>query len=209
MSDVDRLFGDYVAEHRSGGTADPSVFLQRVSPGERSELAALIDRYLSRAPRRRFDPAAFRGSAAEQLVGDLERALGGQSGMWPTLLPELRHRAGVRRGELVARLSAALGVSGREQKVAEYYHQMEQGLLPPAGVSDRVLSALGEIVGSSLEALRTAGEELTPFAGQARPLRTFARRAEAGAPPELAPSAAAAAAAEAEADEVDRLFRGG
>lgn len=207
MSDVDRLFREYVSEHRSGGTADPATFLERLPSGDRPELIALIDTYLSRAPRRRFDPAAFRSSSAEGIVGDLERALGGQSGLWPALLPELRHRAGVRRGELVQRLSAALGVAGHEQKVGEYYHQMEQGLLPPAGVSDRVLRALVEIVGSSVEALRAAGEALAPFGGETPPARAFARRAEGAPPAGLASPETAETAGER--DEVDRLFLGG
>ena len=41
------------------------------------------------------------------------------------------------------RLAERLGVTSREAKVERYYHEMEQGLLPPAGVSDRVLDALG------------------------------------------------------------------
>ena len=41
-------------------------------------------------------------------------------------------------------LAGELGVGGaRGRKVAGYYHAMEQGTLPAAGVSDRVLEALG------------------------------------------------------------------
>ena len=49
------------------------------------------------------------------------------------MLPRLRDRAGLKRSTLVERLAAALGVSDRQDKVAGYYHEMEQGLLPAAG----------------------------------------------------------------------------
>ena len=95
----------------------------------------------------------------------------------------------------------------REDKVAGYYHQMEQGLLPAAGVSDRVLEALGRIVGETAQALREAGSALRPPSEgpAAAPAAAFARRAYA----EAAPPPEAPAAQEAEWDEVDELFRGG
>jgi hypothetical protein len=207
MTDLDRLFGEYVAEHQAGGEADPGDYLSRVAAADRAELAALIDAYLARAPREAFDPAAFRGSRAERTVDELERAIAGQAGLWPALLPRLRDRAGLKRSWLVERLAAALGVQDREDKVAGYYHQMEQGLLPAAGVSDRVLDALGRIVGETAEVLREAGGALRPPSEgpSAAPAAAFARRAYA----EAAAPAQAPAAEVGEWDEVDELFRGG
>jgi hypothetical protein len=207
VTDLDRLFGEYVAEHQAGGEADPRAYLSRVSAAERAELAALIDTYLARAPRQAFDPAAFRGSSAERTVDELERATAGQAGLWPALLPRLRDRAGLKRSRLVERLAAALSVQDREGKVADYYHQMEQGLLPAAGVSDRVLEALGRIVGETAQALREAGGALRPASEgpSAAPTAAFARRAHAEAPP----PAQAPIAEVGEWDEIDELFRGG
>ena len=207
MSDVDRLLAEYVAEHRAGGEADPREFLSRASPAERPELAALIDAYLARAPRQQFDEAAFRGSSAERTVDELEHAIAGQAGLWPALLPRLRDRAGLKRSELVERLAAALGVSDRKDKVAGYYHEMEQGLLPAAGVSDLVLDALGRIVGETTKALRDAGRALTPSGeGPAAPAAAFARRAYAE--PAGASSPGTQPSPSGEWDEVDQLFRG-
>lgn len=207
MSDVERLLADYIAEHRAGGEADPREHLTRASPADRRELAALIDAYLARAPRQAFDEAGFRGSSAERTVDELERAVAGQAGLWPALLPRLRDQAGVKRSELVERLAATLGVSDRQDKVAGYYHAMEQGLLPAQGVSDRVLRALGQIIGESAQALRQAGRALTPPAeGRAVTAAAFARRAYAA--PAEAPPAGAQPPADAEWDEVDELFRG-
>lgn len=207
MSDVDRLLAEYVAEHRTGAAANPTEFLARVEGIERDELAALIDGYLSRAPRQRVDPAAARDPRAQRIVDELERSLGGRAGLWPALLPELRHRAGLKRAELVARLADRLGVVDHEPKVATYYHQMEQGLLPARGVSSRVLAAISEIVGEPVESLRQAGEALSPFAGEAQAAAAFTRLASTESPPEFA--SPGTPAADAEWDEVDDLFRGG
>lgn len=208
MSDVDRLFVEYVAEHRSGGEADPRAYLSRASPAAQRELAALIDAYLARAPRQRLDPSTFRNSSAERTVDDLERAFAGDSGLWPAILPRLRDRAGIKRSELVRRLATVLGVSNQSDKVAAYYHQMEQGSLPATGVSDQVLDALAGIVGETRHALRDAGQALVSPSrgGPSRGGPVFARKAYAEA---AAAAPAEAAPPEAEWDAVDRLFRGG
>ena len=52
MSSVQRLLSAFIEEHRAGGDADPSAYLERVPYRERLALAALIDAYLARAPRR-------------------------------------------------------------------------------------------------------------------------------------------------------------
>jgi hypothetical protein len=208
MTDVTRLLADYIAEHRAGGEADPREYLSRASPTDRTELAALIDTYLANAPRRPLDQTRFRGSTAERTVDELERAIAGQAGLWPAVLPRLRNQAGLKRSTLVERLAAVLGVKDRQEKVADYYHEMEQGRLPAQGVSDRVLEALGQLVGEPAQALRQAGRALTPPGGgpATAPAAAFARRAygEPGAPKSVP-----AAAPEAGWDEVDELFRGG
>jgi hypothetical protein len=207
MIDVERLLADYIAEHSAGGEADPREYLSRASPSDQRELAALIDAYLARAPRQEFDEATFRGSSAERTVDELERAIAGQAGLWPALLPRLRDRAGLKRSELIERLAAALGVSDRKDKVAGYYHEMEQGLLPAQGVSDRVLDALGQLIGETRTALREAGRALTPPSeGRLAAPAAFARRASAE--PAEAPAPGAQQPPAAEGDEVDELFRG-
>ncbi len=210
MTDVERLFDEYIAEHKAGGRADPREFLRQLEGTDRTELQALIDAYLRQAPRQDWDPAGYRGSNAERVVDSLERSLAGQAGLWPTVLPELRTSAEVRRADLARRLAEALGVTDRTEKVAGYYHEMEQGLLPASGVSQRVLEALGRIVGVSADSLRRMGEALEP-GGPGPAEKVFARTA---APSEYAaepPPAQASPAArpEAEWDEVDELFRGG
>src|SRR3954447_14272438 len=202
MTDVQGLLEAFIAEDRSG-VGDPATYLARVEGADRAELEALIDGYLARAPRRAFDRAAFAASPAVGVVA----SLAGSSGTWPALLPRLRDRARLRRAELVARLAADLDVGGREAKVASYYHAMEQGTLPSAGVSDRVLEALGRIVGESAAALRAAGS-LAPPPPPAAPA-AFARVASPAPGFAAAASVTAGRAEPPPRDEVDELFTGG
>ncbi len=209
MSSAQRLLAAYIEEHRREGDADPLAFLDRASPDDRDELAALIDAYLARAPRREFDEAKYRDSASEQTVDALQRAITGSSGIWPVLLPRLRERAGLKRRELVRGLAEALGVGSKTDKVERYYHEMEQGMLPARGVSDRVLEALASLVGSTARGLREAGQRLAAgveWEGAAD--HAFARMANAEAHAYSAPAPRPAEEQEAW-DDVDELFRGG
>ena len=210
VTDVDRLLAEYIAEHRAGGEADPREYLSRASP-RRASRARGADRRLPRARPtpavRRSRRSAARAPSAPSTSSN-ERSPDRRD-CGPRVLPRLRDRAGLKRSALVERLAAALGVEDRQDKVAGYYHEMEQGLLPAEGVSDRVLEALGQIVGETAQALREAGRALAPpgEGPAAAPAAAFARRAyaeAAGAPPPRRP-----AADEGEWDEVDELFRGG
>lgn len=216
MADVDRLLAEFIEAHLAGRDPDPREYVGRADEPDRTELADLIDAYYVGAPPRPWDPEAFAGSEAERVTEMIDRAFRGRSGFWPLLLPRLRDHARLRRSELVARLAERLGVGDREDKVASYYHQMEQGLLPAGGVSGRVLERLGEILGVSAGSLRQSGrtpvtritgalaDEDAVFARTAQPSPEWQlEHAEAAPPPGVAGER------EAEWDEVDRLFRGG
>jgi hypothetical protein len=214
MAEVERLFAEFVEAHLGGSDPDPWEYAGRLEGTDREELEELIDAYYVDAPPRPWDAEAFRGSDAERLVDAIERSFRGRAGLWPAVLPRLRDKARLRRSELVARLADALGVTDREQKVAAYYHQMEQGLLPSTGVSSRVLDRLGEILGVTADSLRETGRVLRTEVGEAGDA-VFARtarpspdwqleHAEAAPPP-----AAVSSEREADWDEVDELFRGG
>jgi hypothetical protein len=201
MSTVDELFDRFRAAFQAGERADPADFLTQLSGTDRRELEALIHGFLERGGRRRFDAAAF---AADPLAQRVEATLRERmTESWQTLLPTARDEAQLLRSDVVTRLAAALGVSGRRDKVETYYHQMEQGRLEPSRVSERVLAALSAIVGVSAERLRAAGRLAPPPAPGAQ---VFARSAPSAA---SMPAPAKAAAAPEEWDEVDELFRGG
>ena len=209
MTDVESLIKQFIAEHESGGDADPRTYLTKANAAEREELAALIEGYLMRAPRRRWDPQAYARSGAPEIVDALSRSLQGSAGLWPSLLPRLRQQARLKRKEVVSELAARLGSEPDRPKVERYYHQMEQGLLPSEGVSDRVLEALGQIVGQSKEALREAGRSFgEPSAGAASPA-AFARTPGAVVDRSAPLSEELPDETPEQWDEVDRLFRGG
>ena len=197
MNDVERLLAEYKEAHRSGGEADPERFLSRLSGVEREQLAGLIDAYLERAPRREFDAAALRDSPAA--------AVAGSAGLWPVLLPRLRQQARIKRADLVAELAARLGAQSKQEKVASYYHEMEQGRLPASGVSDSVLEALGKIVGYGKDALRSAGGMPAPGGRPPEAGAVYTRTTRSEEPEKEA----VAPAPPEEWDEVDRLFRAG
>ena len=116
MADVDRLLHDFIEADRDA-PADPMPYLERLEGVDRAELEALIDGYLARAPRRPFDAAAFERSPARAVAEDLGRSLGGVSGTWPALLPRLRHRARLRRSDVVQRLAQELHAdAGRSRR---------------------------------------------------------------------------------------------
>ncbi len=209
MSDrVDQLFEQFKSAHRAGEVVDAPGLLSQLEGTDRAELTALIDAYLTRAPRRAWDEAAYRQSDAPQAVEALTRSLKGQAGLWPSLLPRLRDRARIKRADLVAELADRLGAAGQAEKVGGYYHEMEQGTLPAEGVSDAVLEALGAIVGETRDALRRAGAAFGPGPAETAAAggATFARQVDALETPTLS---APAVGAGREPDEVDRLFTGG
>lgn len=214
MSSADELFAEYIAAHEAGGAApDPRPYLERTSAPERSALAVRIDEHLASTPRRPWDPAAFEASLSSPLMREVATSVDGASGLWPALLPRLRNAARLKRREVVERLATDLGVADREEKVARYYHQMENGLLEEQGVSRTVLEKLARILGLSAEALRDAGRALGPPGAPpgAASSAVFARTATAEDEyPSEAPSAPATPGSEEEEpwDEVDELFLG-
>jgi hypothetical protein len=208
------ILREYIAAHRAGEPADPLDYLGRIDDeSRRAELADLMEAFHAREGRRQFDAAAFARSPARAVADQVARSVLGPAGTWPVLLPRLRNRAQISRAALVARLAAELDVADREEKVRGYYHEMERGSLPAANVSDRVLQALGRIVGEPWAALREAGRTTAAGAGSAPGSVAFARRVTADplyaaeAPPALAAATPDLAAPE-ERDEVDDLFRG-
>lgn len=211
---VDAALAAFAAAHESDPSTDPVPFLERVPAEQQPLLEQLLDAYLTHAPRPAFDREAYESSWMREAVDAFEaqaRPAGAAEG-WRSLLPRLRDRAQLTRERLVADLARALGLGGREAKVGAYYHEMEQELLDPAGISDRVFDALGALLGESAETLRAAGERIAPPASPGT-AATFARTAtpdpryefdDVRGPQELIDAASAG-----EWDEIDELFRGG
>jgi hypothetical protein len=191
-----------------------------VDEDSRQELAGAIDSYLMNAPRREWDAAAYEASQAGRIADRLWRSMDGASGEWPIVLPRLRERRRLTRSKVTERLAAWLEAPPGDPRVASYYHEMEQGLLPWRGVSARVLEGLSSIFDVPVEEITLAarrGGDVPP------PPTTEAAMARVGAPdPRYAgemdsevPADAAGMASPPiekpadEWDEIDRAFLGG
>ena len=213
MRGPQQVFEEFAREYRREGEADPRPYLSQLDGDERAELRLLIEAFLERAPRRRWDPDAFAGSLAERALARAgageEPATAERPAGWPELLPALRTEARLKRRTVVERLAAAIGFADQQQRVAAYYHQMEQGQLRPSGVSDRVLEALAGIVGSSAEALRRAGDAGQRAAEAGGEVFARVGAPKGGAPREGPAAEPLAEEAGAPADDLDRLFIGG
>jgi hypothetical protein len=210
---LDKLLAAFAAEYEAGGTPDPGKFIAQAQAGEQSELSDRIDAYLDDAPADTWDPGAYARSRTRSALDSwiAESAAEQAAVGWKKLLPDLRNRAEIKRGDLATKLANGLGFGDREQveRVHSYLHQMEHEDLDPSLVSDRVLDVLAGLVGSSRAALRAAGDRSSGSGPGA--IHSFARTAMPDA--DYAADASAAAAAPAsgtppERDELDELFLG-
>jgi hypothetical protein len=179
---INQLFDEWAARYARGESPDPLAYLERAG-AHADDLARLMDGFLQLAPRN--------APSDETLL--LARAW--VSGASP--LVELRVSRGVRREQVV---DAVMGefelAAGRRDKVKRYYHELESGLLDPAGLDDRLVDLLAR----TLRATRDAILAWRPRAIPAAP----AYRTAAWQEPRATPSPAVGGAS---LDEVDRLFR--
>jgi hypothetical protein len=158
MSSPESLLALY-GEAYARGETDPRPYLAQA--GEwREELSGMIEDFLLKQEPREWDAAAFSGSRAEAITDAMLPSILLQGEGWSEVLPGLRHRIGMKRGQVVAMLAERLRAKGDDQheKVAAYYNDMEQGNLGPESVSRPVLESLAGIYHTSAEALRRAGE---------------------------------------------------
>jgi len=213
MTNVDDRFEQYSSAARAGEAIELAPLLEGLGQVERAELTARA---------RRFD--AWNEEASEyrnalKTSPELERlgrSAAGVSGVWPSLLPQLRKQAGVDKTQLAQQLYNQLEPAEDVEKVGNYYHQMEWGTLPASGVSREVIEALANILDTDpdqLQASGTAGAQewerkLRKAQTGRLPKRVFARLVGESKPlsindEEFSPPRPA------DWDETDRLFLGG
>ena len=152
MSAVEQLLQEFIREFRVSGDADPLPFLRQLQGGDRSELAALIDGFLSSAPPPPFDPdvfAAFRTSPRNTELVD--RILAPDE-----TLVELRKRARLQKADVGQLLADRFGFAGRSASAKACYHEIETGQVAPARVRDDVWQALSDLLGETRERIQQA-----------------------------------------------------
>jgi hypothetical protein len=208
-SETDRLLSEFIDAWNVGARPDAAAYVERAMPQEREALADEIGAWLAWAPDAPLDGATRAAIRAEPAVREVLTGALVRAGLWPALLPRLRRRARLSVGEVATRLTAALGVTGAEDKAAAYLGSLEEGRLDPGGVSERVLDALARILGVGADDLDAAGAP-----GAWRPAAAASWRAE----PEAVEAAHVDLDLLADAlttpssepwDAVDELFRGG
>jgi len=186
MPDLDRLLDDFAARLARGERPDARAYVARAG-SDGPEMTELIDRLLLAAP-----PAP----ADEESVALMQAWADGE----PPLL-ELRRRRGRRREAVVEAIMAALGLGpATRARVSGHYHRLESGLLDPARVDRRVMTAIATAVGTTVDELgKWAVRRPPPLASAA--LMRVASEALRG------PSARLEVRGRREEwDEVDRLF---
>ena len=114
MSDrVDELFEQFKAARaarraRGRGRAAGRGRRQRASRAGRADRRLPDPR-----PAPGVGPEAYERSWATHAVQAVSASLRGQAGLWPSLLPRLRNRARIKRGDLAAELAERLGAEGQ------------------------------------------------------------------------------------------------
>ena len=203
----DKLLSEFVDAWNAGRRPQVSDYLERAAPGERDELAELLEDWLTMAPTPTYSDETLAAISAEPaLVGALAE-IESDPVLLPEVLPRLRERAGLKVRDLASRVTAVFGLAGEEERAEDYLTRLVSGELEPTRVSRRLLAALGSLLGADL--LRAAGLRA---AGASPGQALFRAEREAGASFEVdldALSRAAMAPAPEPMDELDRLFTGG
>ena len=181
---VSQLFDEWAASYARGENPDPLAYLERAGM-HAEDLSRLMDGFLRLAPRNEPDE--------ETLV----LAQAWVSGASP--LVELRASRGVRRDDVVEAVmnEFKLAPEGRA-KVKRYYHELESGLLDPAGLDRRLADLLARTLRSTRDAILAW-----------RPRTLAADPAYRASDVQYRPLARAPSQADESPDEVDRLFRSG
>lgn len=195
VTSIDSLFEELVARWRRDEPLDVDELLGRAG-GEADQLAALIDSFFERAPRRA--PSL----QAQQAITDLSTRLEREP---PLVAARVAARRRVR--DVTQALVAECGLPpDAESLVRSYYQRLEGGLLDPAGVSEKIWVVLENLLGLKARKIAQAG-----FAGRGglgpAPSLVYQR---VGTPDSSAPTAAPPAASQKPVDdiqrEVERLF---
>jgi len=192
MSTIEQLLSDFIDAWNAGRRPRVREYLARLPEGaDRDALADQLTSWLELAPTPSYDEHARQAIRQERAV---TRLLDSEAGLWPSVVPTLRERAGLSIADLAHQLVDRFSLDTADaDRTAGYLTRLERGHLDPARVSRRLLDALGSILGvHSLAQTLPHGLAFQP-APAARGGALF--RAAAAAPPAGRPAQAAPAAA--------------
>ena len=214
MSTTDQVLSEFIDAWNAGRRPSAREYLARLPDGpDRDELADQITSWLEIAPAPAYSDGVRSDIAAEPFVARLLSSAGSEAGLWPSVVPELRSRAGLSIREVAARLVDRLALDSSDApRTIGYLERLEGGGLDPTRVSRRLLRALGGVLGVPDRALLDSGS----FGRGLRPAAVGGAifRSDGAASPSVrddieALSRAALTPAPPPMDELDRLFTGG
>ncbi len=136
---VNQLFDEWAASFVRGENPDALSYLE-LAGAHADELAALMDGFLQFAPR---------GTPTDETLLLARAWVRGASP-----LVELRASRGVRRDQIVDAVMEEFELApGRRDKVKRYYHELESGLLDPAGLDRRLVDLLARTLRATRDAI--------------------------------------------------------
>ena len=187
---LDHIVEEFRTAYLAGERPDVADLISRTPEADRDELSRRIRMVLAEEPPP--DPAPETLVMAQAIL----------RGEQPLIA--LRGSKGLTRDAVVHKLRESLGVPpDKEPRVAEYYHDLETGQLPLAGIRDRVFDALASALGVARSSLMLKGPGPSD---REVGVAVFARQA---GPDDLGDQPIPLMSPPGEPDEVDDLFTGG
>src|SRR5687767_8629106 len=110
MARVDETLSAFIEAWNAGRRPDVDEYLERAPVAKREELAGLIHTFLLEAPVPAYSEETLAAIQADPATRKVAALLDEEAGLWPGLLPRLRHRMKLKREEVVAQLAEMLGV---------------------------------------------------------------------------------------------------
>src|SRR5262245_16170962 len=105
MSTTDQVLSEFIDAWNAGNRPRVRDYLARLPDGpDRDALASDLTTWPETAPTPSYSDAARAEIAAEPVVAQLFDRAGSEAGLWPTVVPELRSRAGLSLTDLATRL---------------------------------------------------------------------------------------------------------
>lgn len=210
--DLDRRFEAFKASYVKGD-GNPVPMLEGLEGEDRLRLQERIEEYLDGDPQVEITAGGLNEPAVRDLTDRVVAELDGSTGGLSRLVTRLRVRRELKFPDVIEALAVALDADESEKaKLEGYYHDIEYGNLPSAGISDAAFEAIARVFQTTGESLKAAARALGPARASATG-PVFTRKVEDGAFEIVSTesdSAQAGAARRSEPpDRIDRLFTGG
>lgn len=198
------------------GEANPDPVMAGLDPESRDRLGEMIDEFLATGPRP--DPALFGPDSprvaemADRIVTRLDSRAGGLS----RLLVERRAEMELSQTDMVGAIARSVDASpGETEKIDAYYHDLEWGSLPAAGLAAKLIAIMAKTLSLTSDTLIEAGRVMGPGRSStsgpvyARTIEPDEIALEMASPEGLEETTAGLGRRALPPDRIDHLFTGG